>query len=76
VLKPGGTKITAYYKTLGAAGHRATDPWGTAGYGISRASGAFANANSSLDHYYIGLLVSALDDAVSAGGAGVGVIGS
>jgi hypothetical protein len=76
VLKPGGTNITAYYKTLGAAGHRATDPWGTAGYGISRASGAFANANSSLDHYYIGLLVSALDDAVSAGGAGVGVIGS
>lgn len=68
VLKPGGSNISAYYKTLGSATHRVADPWGTSGYGISRASGAFANANSSLDHYYIGLILSAFDDGVSAGG--------
>ncbi len=68
VYKPGATNVSAYYKTLNAAGHRVSDPWGTSGYGISRASGAFANANSSLDHYYIGLIVSAFDDG--AGGSG------
>jgi hypothetical protein len=62
VLKPGASNITLDFKTLAAAGHRASDPWGTSGYGISRASGAFANANSSLDHYYVGLLVSAFDE--------------
>jgi hypothetical protein len=64
VYKPGASNITAYYKTLANAAHRVTDPWGTSGYGISRASGAFANANSSLDHYYIGLLVGAFDSGV------------
>ncbi|MGL3208309.1 hypothetical protein [Bradyrhizobium sp. BR 1433] len=77
VFTPGAGSISAYFKTLGNAAHRASDPWGTSGYGISRASGAFANANSSLDHYYIGLLASAFDDGTSGGGGGfVGVIGS
>jgi hypothetical protein len=75
VYKPGASNVTASYKTLNNAAHRVADPWGTSGYGISRASGAFANANSSLDHYHIGLIISAYDDAVSAGG-GAHVIGS
>jgi hypothetical protein len=62
VFKPGGSSISGYYKTMANAAYRIVDPWGTSGYGISRASGAFANANSSLDHYYIGLLVSSLSD--------------
>jgi hypothetical protein len=66
VFKPGGSNVSAYYKTLAAAGHRVSDIWGVEGYGVSRASGAFANANSSLDHYYIGLITGAYD----AGGAG------
>lgn len=70
VFKPGGTNVSAYLKTLNSATHRVTDPWGTSGYGISRASGAFANANSSLDHYYIGLIVGAFDDAVSTAPVG------
>lgn len=64
VFKPGGSNISAFYKTLASATHRASDSWGTSGYGISRASGAFADANSSLDHYYIGLLVSAFEHGV------------
>lgn len=60
ILKPGAANISAYYKTLASATHRVADPWGVTGYGISRAAGAFADANSSLDHYYIGLIVSAL----------------
>ena len=67
-LKPGASDISTYYRTLASAAHRSSDPWGTDGYGISRASGAFANANSSLDHYYIGLLVGGFD----AGGGGGG----
>lgn len=70
IFKPGGTNISAYYRTLANATHCVADPWGTSGYGISRASGAFANANSSLDHYYIGLIVGAFDDGVSTAPAG------
>jgi hypothetical protein len=73
ILKPGASNISTFFKTQNNAAHRITDPWGTSGYGISRASGAFANANSSLDHYYIGLIVSAFDDG--AGGGGGCVIG-
>lgn len=63
VLKPGASNISAYYKTLAAAGHRIADPGiGLTGYGISRASGAFADANSGLDHYYIGLIVGAFQN--------------
>lgn len=62
------TNRNAYYKTLNDANHRVTDIWGTSGYGISRTSGAFADANSSLDHYYVGLIVSAFDD-----GSGIGI---
>lgn len=64
VYKPSSTGITAYYKTLNSATHRLADVWGASGYGISRASGAFANANSSLDHYYIGLLAGAFEHGV------------
>lgn len=66
VFKPGGSNVSAAYKTFASATHRVTDPYGTDGYGISRASGAFADANSGLDNYYIGLLVGAFD----AGGGG------
>lgn len=65
VFKPGGTDISAYYKTIASAGHRVSDAWATGGYGISRASGAFADANSSLDHYYIGLIVGAFEHGVN-----------
>jgi hypothetical protein len=64
VFKPGASNISAYYKTLASATHRVSDPWGTSGYGISRAAGAFADANSSLDHYYIGLLVGGFEHGV------------
>lgn len=66
IFKPGASSMSAYYKTFSSATHRVTDAGGTSCYGVSRASGAFANANSSLDHYYIGLLIGAFD----AGGAG------
>lgn len=65
VLRPGDSNISTDFKTLNSATHRITDPWGTTGYGISRASGAFANANSSLDHYFVGLIVSAFNGAGS-----------
>jgi hypothetical protein len=71
VIKPGASSVSAYYKTLGAAGQRMSDVWGTSGYGISRASGAFANANSSLDHYYVGLVASAFD--AGDGGSATGI---
>lgn len=74
VLKPRtSSSIQAYSKTLNNAAHRIADVWGTSGYGISRSSGAFANINSSLDHVYIGLIISAFD---SGGGGSFGVIGS
>ena len=59
-FKPGGSNISAYYKTLNNAAHRITDVCGLSGYGVQRTTGAFLNANSSLDHYYIGLMASAL----------------
>jgi hypothetical protein len=72
VFKPGGSNVNVIYRTLANAGHRVADVFGTSGFGISRASGAFANANSSLDHYYIGLIAGAFDDG--AGGASGGGI--
>lgn len=68
VFKPGGSNVTARYKTLASATHRIVDNGGVNSYGISRASGAFADANSGLDHYYIGLILGAYDNGV--GGAG------
>jgi hypothetical protein len=62
-----GSNISAAYKTLASATHRATDPWGTSGYGVNRNTGAFADDNSGLNHYDIGLIVSGYD-----GGGGVG----
>jgi hypothetical protein len=70
VFKPGGSNVSAYFRTLADAAHRVADPWGTDGYGISRAAGAFADANSSLDHYYIGLILGAFDDGAGSGGGG------
>lgn len=69
VFKPGAASITASYKTYGIATHRITEPFGTSGYGISRSTGAFANASSSLDHYYIGLLAGSFDSGGTAGRA-------
>jgi hypothetical protein len=65
VYKPGAVNVSAGYKTLANAVHRMADPWGTSGYGISRASGAFADANSSLDHYFIGLIVGGFEHGVN-----------
>lgn len=71
VIKPTTTSsITTHYKTQADAAHRITDVWGTDGYGVTRTNGtgAFANANSSLDHYYIGLLLGGSDDGAGGGG--------
>src|SRR5262245_18080476 len=68
-FKPGTASITAYFKTIANAAHRIADPWGTTGYGVSRTTGAFADANASLEHYYLGLLVGAFD---AGGGAAAG----
>lgn len=65
VFKPGGSNVTVNYKTINDAAHRVADVFGTSGYGISRDTGAFSNANSSLDHYYIGLLVGAFEHGVA-----------
>lgn len=67
VFSPGASNVSAYYRTLANADHRVADVWGTSGYGIQRAAtgvGAFADSNSSLDHYYIGLLVGAFEHGV------------
>ena len=69
-LKPGAANIAAYSKTLGNAAHRVADVWGTSGYGVSRATAAFSNLNSSLDHLNIGLVVGAFDNGAGAGGGG------
>lgn len=64
VVKPTSvSNMSAYYKTLVSATHRVADPWGTNGYGVSRSggSGAFANANSSLDHYYVGIIAGGFE---------------
>jgi len=66
------TGVATYFKTLHNAAYRVTDPMGATGYGVSRASGAFANANSSLDHYYLGLLLGGGDDGTGGGGGGGG----
>lgn len=58
-FKPGGSNISTYYKTFNNAAHRITDPYGTAGYGVQRTTGAFSDVNSSLENYYIGLMASA-----------------
>jgi hypothetical protein len=58
--------ISTYYKTLASAADLVADPWGTNGYGVSRASGAFADANSSLDHYLIGLITLGGENGVYA----------
>lgn len=63
VWKPGASNISTPYVTLGHADHKVARAGGTACSGISRASGAFGEV---VEQYYIGLLVSAFDDAVSA----------
>jgi hypothetical protein len=60
-FKPGGSNISTYYKTFNDAAHRITDPYGTAGYGVQRTSGAFSDSNSSLDNYFVGLTASAFE---------------
>ncbi|QOZ52877.1 hypothetical protein [Bradyrhizobium sp. CCBAU 53338] len=70
VLKPGASSATAFYKTLNHADHRIAEAYGTSGYGISRNTGAFSNDNSSLNNYYIGLMLSGFD-----GGGGTSMYG-
>lgn len=65
------TSISMLYKSYHAAAHQKSEPFGTNGYAVNRASGAFAAQNSSKDRFIIGLLVGGFDDAVSAGGAHV-----
>lgn len=55
--KPGATSITIHFRTLNAATHRVVDAGGTDSYGVNRDTGVFANDNSSLNHFFIGLLV-------------------
>lgn len=64
VVKPGASSSSVYFKTLNSATHRVSDPWGAGGYGVTRTdgSGAFADENSSLNHYYLGLIAGAFDD--------------
>lgn len=72
VFTPGaGTAILVPYRTLNNANDRIVDIDGTSMHGVSRSggSGAFANTNSSLDHYYIGPLVGGFDDGAGGGGA-------
>ena len=61
--KPGATSISAYNKTISNAAYRITDAYGTTGYGVQRTgTGAFSDAGSSLQHYYIGLMASAFEE--------------
>jgi hypothetical protein len=55
--KPGASNITVRYRTLHSATHRVMDVGGVDGYGVNRDAGAFADDNSGLNHYFIGLLV-------------------
>ena len=69
IFKPSTTtNLSALYKTLNASAHQAGESLGTACYAVNRSSGAFAAQNSSKDRFPIGLVVSAFDDGVSAGG--------
>jgi len=62
IIKPTtATSTTAHYKTFASATHRVCDPYGTSGYGVMRTTGAFTNANASLDNYLVGLLAGAFD---------------
>lgn len=67
IFKPTSvTSITAQYKTYGNAAHQTSESGGD-GYAINRASGAFAQQNSGLDRFGIGLLIGAGDSGGSAG---------
>lgn len=62
------TNCSIYYKTFGHADHRITEPYGTSGYGVGRIgnSGAFAQQNSGLDNYTIGIMIKGFADDVVA----------
>jgi hypothetical protein len=60
-FKPGGSNVSAYYKTFNSAAHRIVDAYGTSGYGVQRTTAEFSDANSGLSHYYIGLMASAFE---------------
>ncbi len=68
VTTTGASNISTYYRTIANAAYRIADIGGTSSMGVARASGAFAAENSNLDHYYIGLIVGAFDDAAGGGG--------
>jgi hypothetical protein len=69
--KPGATNITIHFRTLASATHRVVDAGGTDSYGVNRDTSAFANDNSSLNHFFIGLLVGAWDDGASGSGRAI-----
>lgn len=71
VLKPTTTQnATLAYKTYNNAAHQFSEN-GSNCYAINRDTGAFAQQNSGLDRFSIGLLIGAFDDGVSAGGSSV-----
>ncbi len=59
IFKPGGSNVTAQYKTYNAATHAMSEIGGQNIYAVNRASGAFAAQNSNKDKFGIGLLVDA-----------------
>jgi hypothetical protein len=63
--KPGASNITIHFRTLASATHRVVDAWGTDGYGVNRDAAAFADDNSSLNHFFIGLLVGGFEHGVN-----------
>lgn len=62
------TSVSMLYKTFHAAAHQKSEAFGTNGYAVNRASGAFATQNSNKDRFSIGLLVGGFD---AGGGGGV-----
>lgn len=67
VFKPGASNVSTSYKTQFSAAHRVVFPSGVNGFGISRDTGAFADANSGQDNYYIGLIVGGFSDGAGGG---------
>lgn len=69
ILKPTSvSNCVMQYKTYHAAAHQKSEAFGTNGYAVNRASGAFAAQNSSKDRFTIGLLVGGFDDGAAVGG--------
>lgn len=59
IFKPGATDVTSTYRIMNASAHQKSLDYGSNGYAVNRASGAFAAQNSNKDRFSIGLLVGA-----------------